>query len=452
MQWLPLLPPLVAIGFAIWQREVMMALILALFSAEFIRTGFAPLTAFSEVAERMVAQFQDAGNARVLLFSLMIGALIALVRETGGVAAFIEWIERKGWANTPRKASFLPIVVSCVLFIESNLSILTSAIVSMNLFDKHRMSRARLAYFVDSTCPPVKVLVLLNGWGAYLLGLLATNGSTDPVAQLAHSVPLNFYCWITLALVVYTAFSGRVYGSMRDSESRVTELLSEIPPATRKRYFLLPIAVLVFGILAVMFYTGSGNLMKGSGSSAVLWSTMAAIMVAYGLLRIDRQRSHGDLVQLAFKGMGELLPLVALVLLALALGDSLKQLGTGHVVTQLVGGVLPFWAVTSLVFLCGCLISFSTGTSWGTFALMMPIAMPLAPVYHLPPELLLSAVIGGGVFGDHCSGISDTAVLSSLASGCNHYEHVRTQLPYALVAAAATLILYIAVSLFMHGQ
>ncbi len=477
MSWLPLLPPLLALTLAIWKREVMLALLVALLVAELILRGpvmLASLQLFtsdpganllaagsavvqflSAVPERLVAQFADAGNTRVLMFSLLIGALILYARESGGISAFVKWLEDKQWADTPRKASWMSILVSILLFIESTLSIFTAALVSTALFDRHKMSRARLAYFIDSTCPTIKVTLFFNGWGALLLGLLVPYGLDSNVQTLIHAIPLNFYIWFTLAFVFWTAATGKVYGPLRASEERAQVIAqtanNTLPPPTRKRYFLAPLLVAVFGIVFVMWQTGDGNLMKGSASSAVLWSVTAAVFTGYLLLFFGRVRSHGELVKMAFRGMGELLPMVTLVLLAFALGAAMKDLGLGKLIAHLVGDFLPYWAVAPLVFLTGCLISFSTGTSWGTFALMMPIAMPLAPVYGLPPELLLSAVIGGGVFGDHCSGISDTAIMSSLASGCDHYEHVKTQLPYALVAAGLTLVAYVITGVMMRG-
>ncbi|HEX4910322.1 MAG TPA: Na+/H+ antiporter NhaC family protein [Permianibacter sp.] len=446
MDWLSLLPPVLAIALAIWKREVMLALVAALFTSEWLLTG-TPWTGFLGIWERLVAQLADAGNARLLLFSLLIGALIAYVRESGGVSAFIRWVEQRGLARTPRQVGLLAVVVGILLFIESNLSILGACLVSGALFDKHQMSRARLAYFADSTSAPTKVLVLLNGWGAFALTLLQGYELDSAVSTLAWSVPLNFYCLITLLLVFYTAWTGRVHGPLRESESRVAGQTPTLEAPTRKRFFLLPISVMIFGIVGFMAWTGGGNVMQGSGSKSVLWATASALLLAYGLLRAHGRFRHRELVGLAFKGMNELLPLVALVWLALALGAAMKDLGTGRFVAGMVGDSLPVFLVTPLVFLSACLISFATGTSWGTFAIMMPIAMPLSLALGIPPSLMVAAVLGGGVFGDHCSGISDTTILSSLASGCDHYEHVKTQLPYAVTAASLTLVLYLLIGL-----
>lgn len=438
-----LLPPILAIAIALWKREVILALMVSLFSAELILLNGNVFSAFTAVMERIVAVFSDAGNTRVLMFSLLIGALIALVRDSGGVSALVVWLEKKGWADSARKSSWLCIVVSVVLFIESTLSIFTSALVSIGLFDKYKMSRARLAYFIDSTCPPVKTLLPLNAWGALLLGLLAPFALPNSAETLVRSIPLNFYSWITLAFVAYTAYSGRVFGSMQESESRVAAQPGSLVSATKKRFFVLPMFTLVAGMIAIMWLTGNGNILDGNSSKAVLWSVMLAILVAYILLRSHRIRKHAELVKISFQGMADLLTMVTLVLLAIALGAALKELGTAQVITSIVGDFLPVWLVAPMIFISGCFISFATGTSWGTFAIMMPIAMPFAFAFDMPPEFVLSAVIGGGVFGDHCSGISDTAILSSLASGCDHYEHVNTQLPYALVAAGLSIGLYI---------
>jgi tetracycline resistance efflux pump len=335
--------------------------------------------------------------------------------------------------------------VSVVLFIESTLSIFTSALVSIGLFDKYKMSRARLAYFIDSTCPPVKTLIPLNAWGALLLGLLAPFALPSSAETLIRSIPLNFYSWITLVFVAYTATSGRVYGSMNKSEMSVSAQVINIVAATAtlKRFFICPMLTLVIGMVGFMWVTGDGSILKGNSSKAVLWAVSLAILMAYILLRSHRIKRLAELVAITFKGMSDLLAMVTLLLLAIALGASLKELGTATVITAIVGDFLPIWLVAPMVFLSGCFISFATGTSWGTFAIMMPIAMPFAFKFNIPPEFILAAVIGGGVFGDHCSGISDTAILSSLASGCNHYEHVQTQLPYALVAAGLSLLCYI---------
>ena len=187
---------------------------------------------------------------------------------------------------------------------------------------------------------------------------------------------------------------------------------------------------------------------NGSGSRSVLYAVALACLVAYGMMLTSRRFNHIELVKIGFDGMAELLPLVTIVLFSLALGASLRELGTGMFIAGLAGDALPGFLVAPMLFLAGALISFSTGTSWGTFAILIPIGMPMASALGLPPSLLLAAILGGGVFGDHCSPISDTTAVSAIASGCDLLEHVRTQLPYALAGGVVAFLLYLAVGLW----
>ncbi len=339
------------------------------------------------------------------------------------------------------------------VFIESNLSVLTAGILSRGLFEKLGMSRARLAYLIDSTSAPICILILLNGWGAYVLGMIEQQGLPgSSVSTLWATIPFNFYALVTLSIVFYTAFSGKVFGPMRAVEEKPQphqDIPEHVPSNSKARYMLVPLSVMVFGMVAFMFGTGGGDITQGDGSKSVLYATALACVVAYIMLLISRRKSHQQLVDIGFKGMSELLPLVSIVLLSLALGSSLRELGTGVFLANLVGDFLPLFMIAPMLFLAGALISFTTGTSWGTFAILIPIAAPMIIALDLPAPLLLAAVLGGGVFGDHCSPISDTTAVSALASGCDLLEHVRTQLPYALTAGGITLVLYIVTSLIM---
>jgi tetracycline resistance efflux pump len=444
MSWLSLLPPLVAILIALWRREVVLALLCAILLAELILAGGHPLQGFLQAIERIAAVPTSADNARILLFSLLIGALLALIRHSGGVSAFVRWLLHSGLARSPRAAGMLTCLLGVVIFIESNLSILACGTFGQQLFDRHGMSHARLAWMVDATCAPVSVLLLLNGWGAYVLGLLALQPLESPVAVLVAAIPLNFYALLILVLTFHTAWSGRSFGSLAQHEHSVpAQAPAEADTGSGKAgYFLLPMAVLIFGIVGFMFYTGDGSLLQGSGASSVLYAMCLALLLLWLWLLKDRVATHGELLQVGFRGIGDLLPVVAILLLAFALGAALQELQTGAYVASLIPEGLPRWLLAPAVFLTACVISFTTGTSWGTFGILVPVAVPLALATGVSPALLLAAVLGGGVFGDHCSPISDSTVLSSLASGCDHLLHVRTQLPYALVAGAASLVLF----------
>ena len=198
-----------------------------------------------------------------------------------------------------------------------------------------------------------------------------------------------------------------------------------------------------------MVWTGDGVLANGSGSKSVLYATILASVVAYILLLSGKRFSHHELMDVGFKGMGELLPLVSIVLLSLTLGASLKDLGTGTFVASLVGDYLPIYLIVPVLFITGAIMSFTTGTSWGTFAILIPIGVPLIQALGLPPALVVGAILSGGIFGDHCSPISDTSAVSALASGCDLLTHVKTQLPYALLGGALAIICFFIASVVM---
>ena len=451
-EWLSVLPPIVAIAVVLWRREVILALFLAVFSAELLQqssllSGLPMAGLFT--LERIIAVFEDKDNARILIFSLMIGALLAYIRQSGGVTAMVSSIINRGIARTPRQAALLTSGVGIAVFVESNLSVLTAGILSRGIFDRFGLSRAKLAYIIDSTSAPICILILLNAWGAYILVLLNSYEFKVTAAQvLWGTVPLNFYALVTLAIVLITGWTGKYFGPMAKSEAKTHADSSEELQidGTHPAYMLVPLVVMVAGMVGFMFWTGDGIMANGSGSRSVLYSVSLACLVAYLMMLKSGNFTHIKLVKIAFEGMGELLPLVTIVLFSLALGASLKDLGTGMFIAGLVGDYLPLYLIVPMLFLAGALISFSTGTSWGTFAILIPIGVPLIQVFGLPPSLVLAAILGGGIFGDHCSPISDTTAVSAIASGCDLLEHVRTQLPYAMVAGVITLFLYLAIS------
>ena len=239
---------------------------------------------------------------------------------------------------------------------------------------------------------------------------------------------------------------------MKEAEQQLEKQNLEIdagPAASKARFMLIPLLTLIVSMIGFMFWTGNGELASGSGSKSVLYATVLASMVAYLQLIAHKQFTHHQLVNIGFKGMGELLPLVSIVLLSLTLGASLKELGTGQFVASLVGDYLPIYFIVPVLFLTGAVMSFTTGTSWGTFAILIPIGVPLIQALGLPAPLVVGAILSGGIFGDHCSPISDTSAVSALASGCDLLTHVKTQLPYALVGGLLALLSFFVASLIM---
>ena len=315
------------------------------------------------------------------------------------------------------------------------------------------MSRERLAYVIDSTSAPVCILILINGWGAVVLANLQANGLENAETTLIGTIFYNFYAWIALAIVLYTILSDKLHGPLKacDAEKQkdVEEEAAPEFPASKARFMVVPLFALISLIFIFMYWTGDGEIRSGDGSRSILYATILSCIVAYIMMLNSGRFSHIKLVEIGFKGMNELLQLVSIVLLSLALGASLKVLGTGAFVAGIASDNLPVILIVPMLFVASAIMAFSTGTSWGTFALMIPIGVPLIQILGLPPAFVISAILGGGVFGDHCSPISDTTMISSVASGCSLLDHVRTQLPYALVGGGLTFVAYIIAGIFV---
>jgi Na+/H+ antiporter NhaC len=455
--WISLLPPLLAIVLAIWTRQVYLSLAAGVWLGWTVLNGWNPLAGLGASIEALVAVLGDAGNAKVILFTLVIGALIATVEASGGVRGFVDWIERRGLVTSGRGARVLAFLVGVVIFIESNITVLVAGSVSRPLFDRHRHSREMLAYLIDSTSAAICVLIPLNAWGAYVLALLADQGVEEPLRLFITAIPQNLYALAAVALAAFVAVTGWAVGPMRRAEHRADDgllfdegaapLLDEdalVPPPTtaippRPLNMLLPLGVMVATMPLGLWITGGGDLLAGSGSTSVLWAVLAGLATAWVLMLAQGGLDVDELTKTGLRGGGGMLGMALVLLLALALGGVARELGTGVYVAQVVAGLLPPAALLPLVFLTGAFIAFSTGTSWGTFAIMIPIAVPAAAALGLPAAPFLAAALSGGIFGDHASPISDTTIVSSLAAATDHIAHVRTQLPYALLAASVAI-------------
>jgi tetracycline resistance efflux pump len=457
--WISLLPPLLAIGLAIWTRQVYLSLAAGILLGWTILEGWNPLAGLGRSLRETVAVFTAVDRTEVLLFTLVIGALIATVEASGGVAGFVRWLEEREWVNTPRRAQLLAYLVGCVVFIESNITVLVAGSIGRPLFDRFRVSREKLAYLVDSTSAPICILIPLNAWGAYVLGILGKLGVPDPLGVFVGSIALNFYAIAAVVLAGAVVLFGLDIGPMKRAEERTRggQLLWEgaipmmdtdltaaeggsfrVPP--RALNMLLPILTMIAAMPLFLYVTGSGDVRAGSGSTSVLWAVLAGLAVAWLLLLAQRAASVDELTRVGLRGAGGLVGLALVLLLALALADVAKALGTGAYVAGLVAGNIPTVVFLPLVFLVGAFVAFATGTSWGTFAIMLPIAVPAASALGLPLAPFVAASLSGGIFGDHASPISDTTIISSMASATDHVDHVRTQLPYALLAGAVATV------------
>lgn len=452
------MPPLLAIGLAIYTRQVYLSLAAGIWIGWTIILGWNPIAGLAGAVDATVTTVTDPGNARVIMFTFAIGALIALVEANGGVRGFVRWVEERHWVDDGRKAQILAWFLGVIIFIESNITVLVAGSISRPLFDRYRVSREKLAYLIDSTSAPVCVLIPFNAWGAYILGVLATLGVAEPVPVLVASIPLNFYAIAALAVAAVAAFRQLDIGPMKAAQARTAEGVlhwehsvaladpEDMAPPPREGMplrpvnMILPIAVMVLMMPVSMYVTGEGDIMAGSGSTAVLWAVVTAIGVAWVLSLAQRLLDLEALSRASLQGAGALTGMALVLLLAITLAAVTVEMGTGTYVAGIVGGRVPLPLLLPLLFLVAGGIAFATGSSWGTFGIMLPMAVPVAVTLGLPATPFIAAVLSGGIFGDHASPISDTTIVSSLASASDHIEHVRTQIPYALVAGGAAIV------------
>ena len=462
-QWFSILPPIIAIILAIKTKQVIPSLFAGIWIGCFLLNEFNPIIGLAESFESIINVFNDSGDTKVLIFTLLIGALINTIEKSGGVSGFVKFLENREWVHTKLRAQLLAWFTGIVIFIESNITLLVAGSVSRPLFDRYRISREKLAYLIDATSAPVCVMVPLNAWTAVIIGLVASTGVDNAFEIFIRSIPYNLYAITAIILALFFIIKQIDIGPMRAAETRTqngqitwqenpieTEVNNEEEDSASQKdaiFMIVPILTMTFAMPAGLFLTGAGDIMKGSGSTAIFWSICAALFVCWCMLLFKKRTSVNDLMRLFMEGAGNLLPIACILLMALALGDIAKLLGTGPYVAGVAGANVPVMFLAPLVFLVSGFIAFSVGSSWGTFAIMIPIAMSIASTLDLSTSLMLGAALSGGIFGDHASPISDTTVVASMAAGTDHIEHVRTQLPYALIAGTISVIGFIIISM-----
>ena len=478
-------PPIVAIILAIGTRQVFVALFVGIFLGFIILQEGNILQGSLDSIEKIVDTFKDAGNTRTVIFTLLVGVLIAYIQRSGGVNGFIlsvskrlDTIQSKDEHKKSLYVRLFAVLVGMLIFVESNISILTVGTLFRPLFDKLKISREKLAYICDSTSAPSCILIPFNAWGAFIMSLLISQGLTNPFELLYTSIAYNFYPIITICILVFVVVTNRDIFWMKKAERRVrvegkiiadgsTPLVSEeitiIAPQEKKPHkaynMIIPLFIMVISMPLFLLYTGVKNapadmslsifdmVSYGSGSASVLYAVIVAITSSAILYLFQKIISFQEMIDLSFKGMGGMISMALLMVLAFTIGNLCKELGTGIYVAEITKSWLSPRFLPAIIFGVGSVIAFATGTSWGTFAIMIPIAVPLANSLGINIHIVLGAVLGGGVFGDHCSPISDTTLISSMASACDHIDHVKTQMPYALISAFIAFVLYIFVGM-----
>lgn len=490
--WLSIIPPVIAIVMALWTKEVLGSLIIGIFSGYFIYVNFAPasiaanltstnpiLGPFFEMLNSLIANAGDPWNMAILLFLAILGGLVAVITVAGGSGAYGKWAASK--VKSRAGAQLSTFLLGCIIFIDDYFNSLTVGTVMRPVTDRFRISRAKLSYILDSTAAPVTILVPISSWVAYIISVMeptlkeagfALNGFSGFLS----TVPLNLYAWGTLLMVVLVATTNLEFGPMAKFEKRAMETgeLQEDRDATppgddfsnmeisqkgKPTDLLIPIISLIIFTITAMLYTG-GYFTTGVTLWQAFGDTDSAMSLVYGgigalivclLLFVPRGlMSYSNFMNAFVQGVKSMVPAFSILILAWTFGSVLRDGGlqTGSFVANLVGSSTPLWLLPPVIFIASSFIAFSTGTSWGTFAIMLPIAIPIAA--NIAPEsvsLLMASVLSGAVYGDHCSPISDTTILSATGAACHHIDHVTTQMPYATVVAGTSLIGFIVAGL-----
>ena len=481
--FLSVIPPIVAIILALRTKQVYIALLFGIWFSWLIINDWNFLDGTIAMIEGLVNVFKSEGNTRTIMFSALVGALLIFIQFSKGVEGFINIINRKLVKLENKKTGYSRVMVQILatltgllLFVETSISSLTVGTLYRPIFDKLKIPREKLAYIADSSSAPSSILIPFNAWGAFIMGLLLTQGIDKPFPMMMSSIKYNFYPLLAIATVFVVILSKKDFGLMKKAEQRtketgelmnkdaspmVSDAVTSYPPKEgiqAKAYnMIVPLLVMVLMMPINLIYTGwnavkdstsflnhaSQAIGEGSGSSSVLYAVIAAILVAICMYFIQGILKPKEAIDLTLKGISELMPLALLMLLAFAIGDACKALETGVYVANATQDWLSPELLPAVVFVISSFIAFSTGTSWGTFAIMMAISIPMANIHGADITIVVAATLGGGIFGDHCSPISDTSIISSMASASDHIDHVKTQLPYALFGGIITTILYL---------
>ncbi|HEY9190539.1 MAG TPA: Na+/H+ antiporter NhaC family protein [Sulfurovum sp.] len=447
--------PLLTIILAIITKDVIVSLLGGIFVGLLVLNAYDPVAAFIALFDGIVALFSEGWIAKTLFFIVLVGSIIRLLSISGAVDSFVLYLSQKAKRiDSSIGAMLLAYLIGVVIFIESSITALVAGTVAKPLCDKNGVSREKLAYICDSTSAPICSLIPLNAWGALLLGLIVTAIdshviSGDGISLLVASIPYNFYALFTLAIVLAVIFLNINIGPMKHAVP-VSYLPkeNEAQPKATPYKMLLPILVMVLMVPVGLYFSGNGDIFKGSGSTSVYYAVIVTLLFIYLYFVPSGTLTHQRYFKGLYEGIADMTPVGMIMVFALLIGKVICDLGTAEYLAQLLDGNISPLLMPMLIFLVAAVTAFSTGTSWGTFSIMMPIGLALGATMDLHIPLVIAAVISGGIFGDHASPISDTTIISSMAAGCDHVEHVRTQLPYALLGGLLASAAFLAAGWF----
>lgn len=485
--WYSILPPLVAIGIALIFRQVLFALFLGIWCGAFLAgdlsLGGVFTSFFTSLDSYIVPATADVSHMSIIIFTLLIGGMVGIITDNGGTRGIIERITK--FVRTKVHGQLMTSLMGFVVFFDDYANTMVVGNTMRPLTDKLRISRAKLAYLVDATAAPVATIALVSTWIGAMVGFIADAESKMPnfnesaYAVFLNSLPYNFYAFFTILFVILIAWSGRDFATMLKSRINLYKAKHnpkldtynlwkdkiEDDEQTKKvshwSNAALPILTLIFGTVGGLFITGEGSSVQeiiesADSYKALLWGSLISIAVAIVMTLWKKLLEVDEMLEGMMEGMHTMFDGLLILVLAWALSALTVELGTADYLMSVFGETLNAYWLPAIVFILSALTAFATGSSWGTMGILMPLVVPLAWEignntgldYAMTAEIIyasVSAVLAGSVWGDHCSPISDTTILSSIATQCDHVEHVNTQLPYAMIVGLLSVASLIAI-------
>ena len=463
-----LIPPIVAIALALITKEVYLSLLIGIMSGAFLFTGPNPLHA----VETMIAIMGEkiGGNVNILLFLAFLGIVVALITKSGASKAYGEWASHA--IRTKKGALFATMFLGMLIFVDDYFNCLTVGTVMRPVTDKHKITRAKLAYIIDATAAPICIIAPISSWAAAVGSSLPEDSGVDGFSLFLHTIPFNLYALLTICFMLFLVAGDFDFAAMKRYEEQVKKTgkettveaeAMEISGNGKVIDLILPILVLIAFCVSGMLYTG--GILDGVGLveafancdsalSLVLGSffTLVFIFVFYMIRRVIRFNEFCESFTIGVKAM---IPAIMILCLAWTLSGicSADYLNIGGYVKEVVGGnALVGSLMPALMFVIAAGLAFSTGTSWGTFGILLPIAFAVVGAENMNGLTIVTAsILAGAVCGDHVSPISDTTILASAGAQCHHINHVSTQIPYVLCVAACCFLGYLAAGIPANG-
>lgn len=458
-----LVPPLVAIILALITKEVFSSLFVGIIVGSVFYAGTFEGTMNHIFSEGLIAQLSDAYNVGILVFLVFLGIIVCLMNKAGGSKAFGDWASTH--IKTRVGAQLATILLGCLIFIDDYFNCLTVGSVMRPVTDRHKVSRAKLAYLIDATAAPICIIAPISSWAAAVSGF-APEG-TNGMWLFIRAIPYNYYALLTVVMMVGLVVLKMEYGPMATHENKAIkgeiEFLNDIQADASEEVkgkgkvidLVLPVIVLIITSVIGMIYSGGffagesfvDAFANSDASVGLVLGSFVALVLTIIFYVIRQTLSFKGCMECITEGFKAMVPAITILALAWTLKGVTDSLGAKEYVAGLVqssaGSLLSF--LPAIVFLIACFLAFATGTSWGTFGILIPICIEVFPITNGNPLgiICVSACMAGAVCGDHCSPISDTTIMSSAGAQCNHIDHVSTQLPYALTVATVSFLTYI---------